>query len=223
MSEASQPAGETSETTSVEETGGTASGATSTETPPGFVPASELERERQRTKEFQSRYDQLVAERSKANGAGATSGGQDDGEEGSNFDPDSFRQSVLSDVLRAQSMVSGVERARSDFPHADPTLFTPERVAQFGSVESFRFAAEESHRRVASILDSERATIETKLREELGLQSGGAGGSQGDTPAAGGEPTAEQLAAMTMEQWDKLEAESPGVISRVLARAEAEQ
>jgi hypothetical protein len=139
------------------------------------------------------------------------------------FDPNAFRQSVLTDVLRAQSMVSGVERARSDFPHADPALFTPDRVAQFGSVESFRFAAEESHRRVASILDSERAAIEAKVREELGLQGGGAGGPQGDTPAQGGEPTPQALAAMTMEQWDELERTSPGLIARVLARAEAEQ
>lgn len=218
MSEASQPAVEVSETPSVETTGAP-TGTPSTETPPGFVPVSELERERQRAREFQSRYDQLVAERS--NGAGATNGGTDDGESGSTFDPDSFRQSVLSDVLRAQNLASGVERARADFPHADPTLFTPERVAQFGSVESFRFAAQESHSRVASILDSERAAIETKVREELGLQGGGAGGPQGDAPTVGGDPTADQLAAMTMEQWDELERTSPGVIARVLARAEA--
>jgi hypothetical protein len=219
VSEASQPAADTSDDTSVDT--GASTGAAGTETPPGFVPVTELERERQRTREFQSRYDQLVAERS--NGATTTHGGQDDGETTPGFDPDSFRQSVLTDVLRAQHMVSGVERARADYPHADPTLFTPERVAQFGSVESFRFAAEESHRRVASILDQERATIEASVREELGLQGGGAGGPQGDTPAQGVDPTPEQLAAMTMEEWDKLEEESPGLIARVLARAEADQ
>jgi len=218
MSEASQPAVEVSEGVSVET--GTSTGTASTETPAGFVPVSELERERQRTREFQSRYDQLVAER--ANGSVTSNGGHDDSDPGSGFDPDSFRQSVLTDVLRAQSMVSGVERARSEFPHADPTLFTPERIAQFGSVESFRFAAEESHRRVASILDAERAAIETKLREELGLQGGGSGGPQGETPAQGGDPTPEALAAMTMEEWDELEKTSPGTIARVLARAEAQ-
>lgn len=156
-----------------------------------------------------------------SDGDGAVHGGQDESGSGSTFDPDSFRQSVLTDVLRAQNIASGVERARADFPHADPTLFTPERVAQFGSVESFRFAAEESHRRVASILDSERAAIESQVREELGLQGGGAGGPQGDTAAQGGDPTPEALAAMTMQEWDKLEEDSPGLIARVLARAEA--
>jgi hypothetical protein len=196
---------------------------TSGQPPPGFVPVSELERERQRAREFQSRYDQLVAERQmmdRSNGDGASRGGQDEGASGLGFDPDSFRQSVLTDVLRAQNMVSGVERARADFPHADPTLFTPERIAQFGSVESFRFAAEESHRRVASILESERAAIEAQVREELGLQGGGAGGPQGDTPAQGGDPTPEQLAAMTMGEWDDLERDSPGIIERVLTRAD---
>jgi hypothetical protein len=191
------------------------------ETPPGFVPVSELERERQRAREFQSRYDQLVAERQsmeRSNGDRGTSGGQDEGDPGSSFDPDSFRQSVLTDVLRAQNMASSVERARADFPHADPTLFTPERVAQFGSAESFRFAAEESHRRVASILDQERAAIEARVREEQGLQSGGAGGPQGDAPTPSGDPTPEALAAMTMGQWDDLERESPGIIERVLTR-----
>ena len=221
MSEALQPAVEVSEPASVETTGAL-TGTPSTETPPGFVPVSELERERLRAREFQSRYDQLVAERSQANGAGAANGGHDDGGSGSTFDPDSFRQSVLSDVLRAQNLANGVTQARADFPHADPTLFTPERVAQFGSVESFRFAAQESHQRVASILDSERTAIETRVREELGLQGGGASGPQGDTPTVGGDPTADALAAMTMEQWDELEKTSPGVIARVLARAEAQ-
>jgi hypothetical protein len=219
VSEAVQPADEASDGTSVDS--GAATGAVGTETPPGFVPVTELERERQRAREFQSRYDQLIAEReqmNRSNGDGATGGqGEDDNTPG--FDPDSFRQSVLTDVLRAQQMASGVQQARADFPHADPTLFTPERVAQFGSVESFRFAAEESHRRVASILDSERSTIEAQVREELGLQGGGAGGPQGETPAQGGDPTPEQLAAMTMGEWDDLERESPGIIERVLTRA----
>jgi hypothetical protein len=221
VSEASQPAVEVSEGASVDT--GASTGTSGTETPSGFVPVSELERERQRTREFQSRYDQLVAERSNGSAATGTNGGHGDGESTPGFDPDSFRQSVLTDVLRAQNMVSGVERARADFPHADPTLFTPERVAQFGSVESFRFAAEESHRRVASILDAERTAIEARVREELGLQGGGAGGPQGDTPAAGGLPTAQQLASMTMEEWDKLEESNPGAIASILARAEAEQ
>jgi hypothetical protein len=199
VSEAVQPADDASDGTS--DDSGAATGAVGTETPPGFVPVTELERERQRAREFQSRYDQLIAEReqmNRSNGDGTTSGqGEDDTTPG--FDPDSFRQSVLTDVLRAQQMASGVQQARADFPHADPTLFTPERVAQFGSVESFRFAAQ--------------------VREELGLQGGGAGGPQGETPAQGGDPTPEQLAAMTMGEWDDLERESPGIIERVLTRA----
>lgn len=196
---------------------GSTEGAPAPVVPEGFVPVAELERERQRSREFQSRYDQLQATASTGGAQGAGAGASDSGAEGS-FDPDAFRQSLLRDVYGVNQMVQAVTSLKAEFPHADPALFSPDRVAQFQSPEALRFAAEDSHRRVAGILDAERAAIEAKLREELAASGTGAAGAgpAGTPPIPGGDPTPEQLLAMDMDEWDRLEAANPGVIERVL-------
>lgn len=216
MSETTQTAG-TSEATSAD--AGAVEGAAGSGVPQGFVPVAELESERQRAREFQSRYDQLVA--SSAGNGGAGSAGESDGG-ATGFDPEAFRASLLKDVYGVNQMVQATTTLKAEFPHADPALFTPDRVAQFRSPEALRFAVEDSHRRVATILDSEKAAIEQRLRDELAGGNPPPGGPPGAPPIGGGDPTAEQLLALPMDEWEALEIANPGVLDRVLAGAESQ-
>lgn len=196
---------------------GSTDGAAGSVVPEGFVPVAELERERQRAREFQSRYDQLQAAQSQGGGS-ALAGGSSESDDGvGGFDPDAFRQSLLRDIYEANSTARTVESLKAEFPHADPALFSPDRVAGFRSPEALRFAVEDSHRRVTAIVAEERAALEAKIREELAAQSGGSAGPAGTPPVPGGDPTPEQLLAMDMDEWDRLEAASPGLIERVLS------
>lgn len=108
---------------------------------------------------------------------------------------------------------------KAEFPNADPALFSPERLSQFGSPEALRYEVEDSHRRVAAILQAERAVIEAKVREEMAASVGNVAGAAGTPPVLGGDPTPAQVAAMSPAEMDALEAANPGVIDRVLRAA----
>jgi hypothetical protein len=133
-----------------------------------------------------------------------------------------LRSSLLRDVFGANLLVQKAVELRAAYPHADPALFSPERLSSYRSPDSFEFEVAESHRRVDSILVTQTKAIEERIREELAKQFPGAAGGLGPagaTPPPGGDPTVEQLQAMSMEEWDDLEARNPGVIERVLSAA----
>lgn len=216
MSDAATQEGASGEGTSEStETGSATSG-----TPQGFVPEAELERERQRTRSFQAERDRLAAELAKARDAGES---QDTGKgkDGQGLDLDEFRRSVLRDAFHATSMARAAETLRTEFPHADEGLFTPDRITEFGSVEAFKFAVEDSHKRVDSILAKERTSLEEKIRQEMAEKYGisTTTSSTGDGSAPSGDPTPEALSRMSESEWEALEAKSPGVIDRVLMKA----
>jgi len=139
--------------------------------------------------------------------------------ESSGFDPDAFRQSLLRDVSGVISMTSTAAALKAEFPNADPSLFAPEKLSQFGSPEALRFEVEDSHRRVAAILDAQRTEIEAKVREEMAAATGSPAGAGGTPPVPGGDPTPAQLVAMTPAEMNALEAVNPGVLDRVLRAA----
>jgi hypothetical protein len=197
--------------------GGSGDGSGGTGVPEGFVPAAELEAERQRARDFQARYDRLAAEKSAPAPSGDPKPKAKEGES-PGFDLGDLRNSLLRDVYGANAMVRAADDVRKAFPHADPALFAPERLTEFSDPESLRFAAEESHRRVASILDTETQAIEAKIREELAAGAGSSG--PGGSPVApGADPSVEQILSMSDAEMDALEAASPGLIERVLMTA----
>lgn len=141
-------------------------------------------------------------------------------ETGLGFDPDDFRASLLRDVSGVISLTQAASTVKSEFPHADPSLFEPERMSQFSSPEAFRQAVADSHQRMAAILEAGWKEREERLRAELAEKYGDAGGDAGGgAPPAGGDPTPAQLMAMSDADLDALEAKNPGIVERILRAA----
>lgn len=187
-------------------------------TPAGFVPLSEAENLREEARRSRQAAEDLRQELARAKAAAPTAKpGTEDTTSG--FDPDAFRQALLRDVSGVISLTQTAASAKAEFPNADPALFEPSRIAQFSSPEAYRLAVEDSHRRVAAILDAGWQEREAKLREELAGRIGDAGANAGGTGTvpAGGDPTPQQLAAMDMREIEALEAQNPGVLQRVAA------
>lgn len=170
--------------------------------PEGYVPAAEVETAREEARRrYQSELDKARAENERLKAAQPAA--PKDGNSGG-FDPDSFRQSLLRDVSSVLTLNQTVDQVKAEFPHADPALFSPEKLSQFGSPESLRLAAEDSHRRVTEILAREREAIEARLREELAAASAGGQTPVGGPAPAPGDPTPEQLANMSFAEFAAL-------------------
>lgn len=187
-------------------------------TPPaGYVPIGEAEAAREEARRARQAAEDLRRELATAK-AGTTPAPAATEAPGS--DLDSLRSMFLREAVGVVALATQVPTIRSEFPHADSALFEPERMAQFSSPEAYRQAVEDSHRRVAAILDAGWAEREQKLRDELAAKFGdtGAAGVGGTVPA-GGDPTPTQLNAMTTAEIDALEAKNPGVVERVLRKA----
>lgn len=190
--------------------------------PEGYVPAAEVEKAREESRRrYQGELDQTKAELTRLQAAPVAPAGGAAAENGGGFDPDAFKASLLRDVYGASQMSQASQAVRAEFPHADPTLFTPEKLSTFASPDALRFAAEDSHKRVAGILDAEKAAIEAKVREEFAAKYGQPGGSAVTPAAPGGDPTPQQLAAMSIAELNALEAANPGVTERVMRAATA--
>jgi len=187
--------------------------------PEGYVLAAEVETAREEGRRLaQSDYDRRLhaeTERIKAEAAAAAAPAPKGDATDPGQDQAAFRTSLLRDVSGVITMSQAATSLKTEYPHADPALFAPERLSQFSSAEALRFAAEDSHRRVAAILDTERTAIETALRAELAEKFGDTGGAGGNPAPVAGDPTIQQLAAMTPAEMDALEVRSPGVIDRV--------
>lgn len=195
--------------------------------PEGYVPAAEVEtaREEARRQEQANRDLRAENERLKATPPAPANTGDSSGGEGSGSDLAAFRTSLLRDVSGVITMSQAASALKAEYPHADPGLFTPERLAEFASPDSLRFAAEDSHKRVAGILAGEKKGIEEKLRAEFEAKYGGSAGGEGAAAAvvAGGDPTPTQIAAMSIAELNAFEAAHPGVADRVLRNAELKE
>jgi hypothetical protein len=187
--------------------------------PQGFVPVTELEREQTRARTFQAEKDRLEAELNRLKAAPPAPAAPASGSEDKGFDPDAFAQGLLDRVYQANALATAAVSLRSEFPNADPSLFSPTRLSQYGSVEALRIAAESDHNRVTGInaaaLEAERAKIRAEFVAAYGQEppTGPSGG--GGQPVAG-DPTPEALAAMTFDEFARFDAEHPGVADRVL-------
>lgn len=183
--------------------------------PEGFVPAAQVEAAREEARRrYQGELDRVKAElaaaKSTSPAAPAASGSETKG-----FDPVAFRSELLRDVSGVVTMSQTASALRAEFPHADPSLFTAEKLATFTNPEALRLAVEDSHSRVAAILDAEKE----RIREELATEFAGrypdasAAGVSGKPGVMGlaGDPTPAQLAAMS-------EAEFAAVPDEVVAR-----
>lgn len=184
---------------------------TPAQTPEGFVPLSEAETLREEGRRARQAAEDLRQELARAK-AQPKPASTTDASEG--FDPQGFRESILKDVLGAVNLTNQASTMKTEFPNADPALFDPERMAQFTSPEAYRSAVKDSHQRVAAILESGRAEMETRLREELAAKFGDGGAATGSAPSVGGDPTPERLAAMSVDELNALPA---GTIERVMA------
>lgn len=205
-------------------TGGPGDGATGgTQAPEGFVSREELTRVEQQRRDFQSENDRLKSQLDSLTAASATPTGDGASEGGTPapLDVEALRRSIVADVHGATALASAASSLRTEFPYADSALFTPEKLAGFGSPEALRLAVQDSHLRVADLMATEKTAIEERLRQEYAdkLGNGSGAGNTAGTAAGGADPTVEQLASMTTSELDALEAANPGVVSRILRSA----
>ena len=190
--------------------------------PEGFVSRAELEREQARARTFQAEKDRLDAELARLKSAPPTptpSAGADDLK---GFDPAAFSQDVLNRVYMATALSSAAVSLKSEFPNADPAIFSPEKLSQYGSVDALRIAAEADHVRVTNLSASRDAEIEARVRAEMVAAYGQeppTGPSGAGAPAPGGDPTPQQLAAMSFDEFARFDRENPGVADRVTRSA----
>jgi hypothetical protein len=193
-----------------------------TQTPEGFVPKADFEKTEAQRREFQANLDKQTQENARLQRelAEARTGTPDPAQPPApvGFDPQTFRQELMRDVLNANTLRSAADAAKIAFPHADPSIFT-DRLAEFGSPEALRLAAEVSHTRVQTVLDAQKAEVEKTVREEFAATHGGGTPPPANSGAIPGDPTAQELAKMTIAQLNELEDRTPGVINRVLRSA----
>ncbi|MBA2726540.1 MAG: hypothetical protein H0U53_11160 [Actinobacteria bacterium] len=181
--------------------------------PAGFVPQADLEKEQLRSRTFQAEHDRLKATLASPPAPASNSEAAPDPLKG--FDPEAFAAKLIGQVYGASALTTAAGKLQAEFPHADPGLFSPERMAGFGSPEALRIAAEADHSRVATAVAAAiaaTAPAPAPVTSPLGPVG---------TPAAGVDPTTAQLASMTTSQLDAYETANPGVINRVLAAAMA--
>jgi len=182
--------------------------------PEGYVPRDELERVEAQRKGFQSENDRLKAELAAARAPAAPTAPPTTPK---GFDPEAFEAQLLGKVLGATALSTEATKLQAEFPHADPSLFTADRLAQFGSPEALRAAAQADHSRIANAIAAATAEAEAKATAALA----GAGSPLGPIapPTPGTDPTTQQLAQMSTTELDAYMAANPGVVERVMAGA----
>lgn len=184
--------------------------------PPGFVPVADLEKAQATARTLQGERDRLRADAEKR----ATAPVPVEGAATEAFDQAAFARSILSQVHGATALAAQAQGLRTEFVHADPALFTPEGMASFSSPEALRFAVEDSHKRVQTIVDAGVAAREAALRTELGLAAvevtTPAGGPATTVGSAVAPYTAAQVAGMSIPEMNEVEKAHPGLIKRLL-------
>jgi hypothetical protein len=176
----------------------------------------DLEREQARARAFQGEADKLKAELASQQKPEGNAAGDGDG---LGFDLDSFRRRVLQETVAATQVAQAAAALRAKFPHADSVLFND--LASYGSEDALRVAVEDSHNRVASIIEAQVAEKVSAARAEMEQKYGGgsAGTPSGGSTDPSGDPSAEAVLAMDMDELNALEARSPGVFDRILRSA----
>lgn len=186
--------------------------------------AAEREQFESRVRSFQGEKDRAEA---RANGLQAEldalksgNGGDGGGTPAPVFDADLIVSNLEERLVRRQELSTAASTLKSEFDLADPALFDPKKVAEFASVEAFKEAVESSHRVTASLVDARVATRESALRTEFAEKYGitlPPPASTGEAPS--GDPTVDQIVAMSFSEKARYEAEHPGVMARVLRSA----
>jgi hypothetical protein len=216
MSDAATPATSTEPTTASptddpsQGQGGSGTGAT----PPGYVPVTDFEAHRRQTQSvidrLQARLDAVEKPKEDSGKTTETSA--------TPVDPGRLVADAVSQVYRAGEMREAAAALKTEFKYADPAIFSTDRLSQFQSPEALRFAVQDSHARVAAILDAERAAADEATRTEQATTQGGASGPAGSTQATQGDPTIAQLNAMTFGELDAAITKDPELPQRVMAR-----
>lgn len=128
------------------------------------------------------------------------------------------RQAMRQEEVRTRGLASAVATAKEQYPDADPSVLD---TSKYETAEEFLAAAQASHEQVSSHLEARLADREKELRERYAAVHGELPAPvepPKDTPT--GDPTIEQLSAMSVPELDKLEKRAPGTIDRVLRSAD---
>ncbi len=126
------------------------------------------------------------------------------------------RREALAGSLTAQEMAATVPTLKDAFPEADPAIY--QRLVEFESVESLRAAVEASHSKRKADADALREKVEAEVRQDFAEKYGIEAELRAPEPDAkpgDGEPTLEQLNAMSIPELQALEAKSPGITRRI--------
>ena len=172
--------------------------------------AEERERLTAQARSFQARADKAEQDRKDLEAQLKAKDNDDSGSQPATLSPEQIRQEVFTanQLLRAEAPL------REEFPLADSGIF--DRIDSFDSVEALRAAAEASHLKTKKVEDEmrEKVTQEvmTDVQTRFGIELTPA---EPATPVTQGDPTLEELNAMSQVQLDALEAKSPGLIARV--------
>ena len=115
---------------------------------------------------------------------------------------------TANQLLRAETPL------KTEFPLADTAIF--DRIDEFDSVEALRARVEASHLKNKKYEDEVRekvtAEVLADVQEKHGIELTP---KEPGEPAVSGDPTVEELSAMSQVQLDALEAKSPGIVARV--------
>jgi hypothetical protein len=175
---------------------------------------AELERAQAQARDWQGRYDRVqaalqppVVTPPTATPAGNVPAG---------FDPAAFAEDLLARAFSATALTTAAEKLRSEFPHADPSFYESDVLKDFGSVEALRAAVEADHARVEAIVSARLAAAGVTATPVEGAPSPLGPAGNGGVPV-GGDPTPQQLAAMSPMELGKFMDSNPGVVERVLA------
>lgn len=219
MTDTPQPPAASPPNPATDQSQGSGSGAPVVTIPEGYVPRADLDRVESQRRQMQGELDRLKAAQTPATPTPAPT-------TDSGFDPDGFRRQLLTDVYSATALRESVATLRTEFPNADPSFYDADMLMEFDSPEALRAVVEADHKRVQSIVE---AAVAAALAA-AGVQQGGQGQgqAQGGSPlgpgnpggaVVTGDPTIQQLMAMSFAEQDAYEKANPGVIERVLRAA----
>lgn len=125
---------------------------------------------------------------------------------------------TMADLIRYDQLKDAKTELAAKYPDANPDILA--RAVQFDSPEAFEASVERSHNANKAMRERIEREAEERMRallEERGIKlDPNPAPPTGTTPPVG-DPTPADLNRMTPEEWEELEAKSPGVIDRVLA------
>lgn len=136
------------------------------------------------------------------------------------FDPDALFDRWEAKMAHRDQMNSTAEALKGEFGFADADIFQSAR--DFDSPEALRAAVENSHKRVQTHVEAAREDERNRILAEVEAKHGirlAPAPASSDAQAPAGDPTLEQLGAMSQAELDAEEAKNPGVIDRVLRTA----